>query len=748
MTEPTADQPPHTVDQATARVLDWWENHRGDASRVDLVVDRDRAAAGAVVREVHRRVPGSVLLDATGKSAEGLLRELLAELGVLEKCHYSFAWGQEIRRLGRDHLVLIDHALSAGPTRRSAQPGLVVQRLAEQLRLTTGIGVVLAVPPEHKVRKGRITLRLAAPAGAQEPPASPTALPLPVQALAFSEPRRVPPAVWRELITAATAAGLTAPDAGTGAAAPLGTEAELLALAERFPDHLRCADGHVGFRDESTAEAIRRAHGPELPAAVGRHLVAWLRERAADFHHPDGWAASGPVGRYAADGIAVHAVQAGLFEELVGDGTVVAQVPPDVLVDAAHCAHDGSLPGGNAAADAVHLRMYGLSRPPQPAWAAWLHLMATARNDTALADGIARSGVRLPWRTLWTHWRPPGGFHHTYLRPGALDTQFSVRWQGRPAVLSVGEAIHVWELASGALLAGPWAADGDFPAEARSALAWAAGSRTAPGPASIGELRAAADTADAWQGALEELLHTYLDTGFALSPDAPAPLVLSGAGGLLAVQPRPGVGIDALQQPDVQLLLGNLTAAGPAAPADAPAPAPRDLADIYGTGAYVTTAAEDLPEDLTDATARRVLTGTGLPEFDDQGLALQPSHEDHLQEVPWPEDLPEQPDEQGPFHRLGRWMGGFVVLDGPTGHVLRCPVEHDDPTAENGVRVATDLENFLTMAGLFVTGRRILTEIQNRDEAHLMRQHIDDALFAVDGECSDAGAWQYPLHEE
>ncbi|MCZ0995257.1 hypothetical protein O1L44_22165 [Streptomyces noursei] len=292
MTEPTADQPLHTADQATARVLDWWENHRGDASRADLVVDRDRAAAGAVVREVHRRVPGSVLLDAAGKSAEGLLRELLAELGVLEKCRYSFAWGQEIRRLGRDHLVLIDRALSAGPTRRSAQPGLVVQRLAEQLRLTTGIGVVLAVPPEHKVRKGGS--RCASP-------------PRPRRHRRRRRPRSPARPGARLLRAAPGPAGRMAGAdqrghrrrprrAGRGhrSGSCPGTEAELLALAAQFPDHLRCVDGHVGFHDESTAEAIRRAHGPELPAAVGRHLVAWLRERAADFRHPTAGPPPGP----------------------------------------------------------------------------------------------------------------------------------------------------------------------------------------------------------------------------------------------------------------------------------------------------------------------------------------------------------------------------------------------------------------------------------------------------------------------
>ncbi|MFB6557279.1 SUKH-4 family immunity protein, partial [Streptomyces sp. NPDC056405] len=334
-----------------------------------------------------------------------------------------------------------------------------------------------------------------------------------------------------------------------------------------------------------------------------------------------------------------------------------------------------------------------------------------------------------PWKALWTHWRPPGACHHSYLRPGPVGTPFSVRWQGRPAVLSSGDHVHVWDLASGALLAGPWPGGEEFPVEARPALTWAAGDHPTPGPVSVRELSRAADTAEAVDGALEDLLHTCLDTGVALSPELPVPLVLSGPGGLFAVQPQPGVDRTAFDEPGGQPLLGTLTATEAATPADAPAPSPHDLAAIYGTEVYVTTAPEDLPEGLTDPTARQVLTGTGLPEFDDQGLALQPTGPGFLQEVPWPEDHPEQPDDEGPFHRLGQWMGGHVVLDGPSGHVLRCPTDYDDPTAENGVLVATDLENFLTMAALFVTGRRLFIDLDNRDEVNVLRQHTEDALW-------------------
>ncbi|WP_199836218.1 SUKH-4 family immunity protein, partial [Streptomyces sp. NRRL F-4489] len=569
--------------------------------------------------------------------------------------------------------------------------------------------------------------------------------------LAFSEPRQVPLAVWRELITAATAAGLTTPATTADEATPPTTEAELADLARQFPDHLDHTDGQVSFRQERTAEAIRDAYGPEVPAAVGRHMVAWLRDQAPGLRHPDGWAASGPLGRYAAHGIAMHAAQAGtdLLDELLTDGTIVAQLPPDALVDAAHCAHDGSLPGNSPAADAVHLQMYGVHQPDQPTWAAWLHLMATAREDTALAEGIARSGVRLSWKTLWTHWRPPGGCHPAYLRPGPVGTAYPVRWQGRPAVLSSGDDLRVWDLATGDLLAGPWPADGDFPADARPALTWATGDHPTPGPASLRELHKAADTAETVDGALEALLNVCLDTGTPLSPGLPAPLVLAGPGGVLALQPHPDAHLTAFSDPDSrEPFLGTLTATGAATPAGAPDPSPQDLAAIYGTGAYVTTAPENLPEDLTDPTARRLLTTTGLPGFDDEGLALQPSHPDFLQEVEWPEDHPEQPADDGPFHRLGQWMGGYVVLDGPTGHVLRCPVDEDDPTAEDGVLVATTLDNFLTMAATFVTGRRLLADVDNRDEANVLRQHIEDTLWSIDWKGSGAGAWQYPLHND
>ncbi|MCZ0976224.1 SUKH-4 family immunity protein [Streptomyces albulus] len=743
MTEPIADQPLLTPAQAADRVVDWWENHRDDASVVNLAADRDQGAAEAVVREVHRRAPDSLLLDATGKTAEGLLRELLGELGVLEGCHYAFEWGDRVRKLGRDRLVLIDHALSAGPTRRSAQPELVVRHLAGQLRLTSGIGTVLAVPGNHKQRRLTVTLRLASPHTDDLP--SPTALPAPVQALAFSEPRRVPLAVWRELITAASAAGLTAPDATTQGPGDGATDEELAVLAGQFGDHLVHADGHVGFRDERTAEAIRGAYGAELPAAVGRHLVAWLRAQAPGFRHPDGWAAAGPLGRYAADGLAMHAVQAGLLDDVLADGTVVGQLPGRprrrrALRPRRFAARQQRRRRRRAPADVR----------PAPARPAQLGGLAAPDGHCPQRHRAGRRHRALrrtaSWKALWTHWRPPGACHSATCAPvrSAPRSPCAGRAARRccPPVTTCTSG--TWRRARSSPVPGPGARSSPsrrgppspgppatIPRPARSRSASSAGRPT---------------PRRRWTAPSRPAAHLSGHRGRA-RPNSRRPSCCPGRAGS-----SPSSRSRAWTAPRSTNRAGS-PAGHPHRhrsrhPGRRARPSPHDLAAIYGTEVYVTTAPEDLPEGLTDPTARRVLTGTGLPEFDDQGLALQPTGPGFLQEVPWPEDHPEQPDDEGPFHRLGQWMGGHVVLDGPSGHVLRCPTDYDDPTAENGVLVATDLENFLTMAALFVTGRRLFIDLDNRDEVNVLRQHTEDALWNVDWKGSGAGAWQYPLHNE
>lgn len=96
---------------------------------------------------------------------------------------------------------------------------------------------------------------------------------------------------------------------------------------------------------------------------------------------------------------------------------------------------------------------------------------------------------------------------------------------------------------------------------------------------------------------------------------------------------------------------------------------------------------------------------------------------------------------------LGLWTGGKVVIDGPSGHVLRIPHDPDESGLE-GVFLAQDLDHFLTMLTHWITGLRILRRLENSEEAHLLRQHIDDAIWEIDPKGSQAGVWKYSLYNE
>ncbi|MEV0369788.1 hypothetical protein AB0I10_08175 [Streptomyces sp. NPDC050636] len=49
--------------------------------------------------------------------------------------------------------------------------------------------------------------------------------------------------------------------------------------------------------------------------------------------------------------------------------------------------------------------------------------------------------------------------------------------------------------------------------------------------------------------------------------------------------------------------------------------------------------------------------------------------------------------------------GGEIVIDGPTGHILRVPTGPDEEHLA-GLPAARDLESFLTKVALYVTGLR------------------------------------------
>ncbi|MFI1732747.1 SUKH-4 family immunity protein [Streptomyces acidicola] len=680
-----------------------------------------------VLEEVHRHIAQSVLLDATEADAESVFRNALRLIGVPDDKAQPYAWRDAVRRHGADKLVLVTHAGQAGLTRRSAQSTLVRDRVAERLAVA-GTSVVVDTLPlvpgtsphrwpslwlDDTSHDGPLNALTAAVVPASQSPQ--------LCALALSEPRRVPWEVWSEL---ARAAG-----------APDFDEVALRELADRFSELVTVTDAEVSFANEAVAEALRRETPAELSERVNGHMVRWLRGLAPRLRHPEGWAASGPLGRYAAHGLAMHAVQAGEFDALLREGGVLANLPQNALLDAAHSTHDGSVPGSNAAADAVYLWMYGVAPTDQSEWAAWLHLMAMARDDTELCAEIEQSGVRLPWKARWTHWRPPGGYDPSYLEPGPVYTLFEVRWRDRPAVAAKASdnGVRVWDAETSELVGGPWF-DEDFPDEAANVLTWPPETGWA-GPTRRSELLAHDDSEE---GPDDEFLPVSLRLGDLT--------VFAGPGGVFAVESADTEAEHVLAPLRGAPLLGSKTAAGPTLLMNASTTTAADLAKLFPKAPVLRTLPEDLPAGLTDETARRVLTGIGLPVMEEKGIRLEPEYERFLWQLSWPKDL-EQPAENGPFFQIGLWMGAEIVIDGPSGHVLRMPRTADE-SGLAGFLVATSLDRFLAMVTQWITGRRILGTLESQDEDHLFRQHIEDAVWEIDAEGSQAEAWTYALHND
>jgi hypothetical protein len=340
------------VTEGTAsHISAWWHSQRPTGTAAYLV-DPSGSAGATVLRELHSSMSGSVLVDASGLTAEQVHEAALHALGVDLAPGRRDEWRSHLYDMADDRLLIVTNTHRAGPTRRSSEPEHLISGTVEALA-TGRVAVLAHVIPrdlpdpadeddeydddyDDEQDASRVLFQL--PEHDRTGPTFSLPDSTALRALALAEPRVVPTQAWAELTTALS-----------GEPASV---AELDQLAAATAELLPGPDG-VAFADEGLAEALRQDTDPAELRRVNRHMTDWLSRHAPEFGHPTGWSQSGPLGLYAASGLAMHAAQAGTFDELLRQGGPLANIPQTALLDAAYCAFEGNIPGNSAAADAL-----------------------------------------------------------------------------------------------------------------------------------------------------------------------------------------------------------------------------------------------------------------------------------------------------------------------------------------------------------------------------------------------------------
>ncbi|KAA6221784.1 hypothetical protein CP973_07225 [Streptomyces albofaciens JCM 4342] len=725
---------PHevTTDTVIAEVMSWWEDDVAWEPGVIEVVGTRRSGRTATLLRLAEEVPEAEVVDAEGLTAEEL-HAAVREAGEIDwVAAQEGDWSAEEDRDEERKLVVILNGQRAGRTRCSSHPRRIIDGNLDDLAATGGLGIVIETDADDSARWAEYlprTRHLLAPtaheSGADCGPVAGSLDAPELRALAHAETRAVPVAVWRRLVRACGAGDRTTD--------------ELTGFAQEHAALEVLTSGLVRFRQESDAEELRAAHSsastaPEQLAAVHGEIVRWLVDEDTLPAHPLGWQAAGEIGLYAARALPVHAVHAQRFGLFIEDGKLAANVTQDALLDANSCLEEKA-PGDSVVSDAFFAHLNGVTPPGQGEWAAWLHLMATARGDDTLAHAIENSGLDLPWKVRWADWRPPGGFGVRFTEPGSIVSLGVVHRRDEPLIVGFGQydrTLQVWHAATGERVWPQFTEE--FPQEVAETLSWPDG-RSAPLTAQA--LRKAS-LSSALRGLNEDLLSCSAKVGDLV--------VLGGPGGVIAIDPAPASAAPADSLPLSPLRdqreVWEYDSTGNPSPE---APLSRALLnDLYGSDFSRAVADDQLPDGLRSDVARRVLTEIGVPPVNVVGLRLDALGDGPLPSVPWPAEAP-APGRSGPFFRLGQWWGGTVVVDGAGGEVLRTPAEDEPAGWSRDVLVATDLERFLTMVRFFTVGAHMLSLNRNRLEGILLRARIQGGLESLDPAGANSPAWMYGI---
>ncbi|ELS56971.1 hypothetical protein STVIR_2088 [Streptomyces viridochromogenes Tue57] len=651
-----------------------------------------RGTAGSgkteLLRTLAEQIPDAVYLDCRGLRAEDIAHRLLQAWGV-EDAGRTLADG--VRRLTRDGVALLANVQWADECVTSTEATRITGDLVAQFTRTSRAAIRFVIersadrPWVFLPTRNELVLQPSRDAQAADTSLAGTLTQHPVlPALAAAELRDVPLTVWEELCRILE---IRLPQQG------------LRGLAERLSTLLQVsvdADGQVrvGFRAEAVRHRIRELSRVDH-AAVVTALVESLSERRTG-----PWRTTGPVGEYAARVLGLHAVHAGMLDDVLSDGRVLANLDATGLLRSLAVRWPGGVPQGGLAIDAHYLERLGLASAPHDEWVTWLHHCALSRGEERLAEAIAReAGARLPWRTIWSNCRPYGMFG----RFGKADNGAS----GHPSSAEL---------------------------TAEDIAAQAAESRSWPVPETGPPVR---DIFDGWESRddIGYFRSKRLESGHWL---------FAGASGhfIVNVQTVPELQPDLPAMPS-PFMDASITQAGvwecPAPALAEGAPSRAWLEATFGRGTCRQLREDELPADLVHTESRQFLMETGLPALSDHlpFTATIDAAETGLVPVPWPEDET-PPEVSGPFYLLGTWTGGSMLLDGETGAVVQ-----DGSTGYDEVILASSLRKFFILLRLcheFLLSD-FATNYERGDALESLRQWVEE----IDPVTEDTLIWDHAL---
>ncbi|UQA95490.1 SUKH-4 family immunity protein [Streptomyces halobius] len=636
---------------------------------------------------VRRHMTDAVFVDCLHLSAEEVVRQVLLGLGVSPEDaseRRSSLWDAQ-GLISRDAVVLLANAQWAGRTITSTEPRRVLRMVAERFgsddrrclravvegdiertrvphrrhlpEVLTGDGARTNGPGrDHEVERNRETGAIWQQRAAQ--------------LLATAETPRVSFPVWAALCNALE----YQPDENEG---------ELRELIAQYPDHLSVEvdeEGieNVGFIDPAVRLMAREESA--ISATDQRRVFRYLSLHTTP---------ASPLARYAAQALPLHAALGGALDELLSDGEKLAGVERYGLLQGLAAGWPMGVPQGTLAADIHYLETQRVDPLSHGEWVSWLHWAAVNRGLHDVADGLARTGVEMPWRTLWSHHRPYGVFGTIEGEVGRVD-QVRIQRRGEVPVAVMRRVVQYDDMG------GPLN-------EQYVERAFTLDDGIEVGTETVVRVPHTQDTTSPPTEFQEDAARPAPrtpDINRRTKPAGRGRWVVGGQGGLYAV--------DVLHTADSETgrwgtgpYLGPVTSAAtwqcPDEALAENAPSQSWLEKVFGTGSCRTIGDAALPDGLRNTAAREFLTTVGMPYLTGQipFLSTLPLDEQGLLEFVWPDDATE-PEADGPFYRLGSWMGGAVVLDGSSGSVLQ-----DTESGYSTVLLASSIPQFLTVLGLY-----------------------------------------------